>query len=71
MIRVTHHGNFCVPECKRENVVGDKWLSARKRVQPMRYECGRPEPNPTARDIYAAWALVGAFLFGLVLLSFA
>jgi hypothetical protein len=37
----------------------------------MRYEGGRPESNPTVRDIYAAWALVGAFLLALVLLSFA
>jgi hypothetical protein len=37
----------------------------------MRYEYGRPEPNPTARDIYAAWAWVGAILLALILLSFA
>lgn len=37
----------------------------------MRYEGGRPEPDPTARDIYAAWALAGAFLLALVLVSFA
>ncbi len=71
MIRVTHQGNFSVPECKRGNVVSDKWLSVRKRVHPMRYEYGRPEPNPTAHDIYAAWAWVGAILLALILLSFA
>jgi hypothetical protein len=37
----------------------------------MRYEGGRPEPNPTVRDIYAAWTLVGAILLALILLSFA
>ena len=37
----------------------------------MRYEGGRPEPNPTIRDICAAWALVGAFLLALILVSFA
>jgi hypothetical protein len=37
----------------------------------MHYERGRPEPNPTIRDIYAAWALVGAFLLALFLVSFA
>jgi hypothetical protein len=37
----------------------------------MRYEGGRPEPNATVRDIYAAWTLVGAFLLALVLVSFA
>jgi hypothetical protein len=71
MIRVTHQRNFCVPECKRGNVVSDTWLSVRKRVHPMRYEGGRPEPNPTVRDIYAAWTLVGAILLALILLSFA
>ena len=40
-------------------------------VHPMRYEDGRREPNPTARDIYGAWALVGVILFSLTLLSFA
>ncbi len=71
MIRVTHQGNFRVPECKRGNVVGDKWLTVRKGIHPMRYEGGRPDPNPTVRDIYAAWTLVGAFLLALILLSFA
>jgi hypothetical protein len=71
MIRVTHQGNFSVPECKRGNVVSDKWLSVRERVHPMRYESGRPEPNPTVRDIYAAWAWVGAILLALVLVSVA
>jgi hypothetical protein len=37
----------------------------------MRYEDGRPEPNPTARDIYGAWALVGIIFLSLALLSFA
>lgn len=37
----------------------------------MDYEGGRPDPNPTVRDIYAAWALVGALLLALVLVSFA
>ncbi len=40
-------------------------------VHPMRYEDGRREPNPTARDIYGAWALVGVILLSLTLLSFA
>ena len=71
MIRSAHEGNFCAPECNRGNVVSHKWSSVRKRVHPMRYESGRPEPNPTVRDIYAAWTLVGAFLLALIVVSFA
>jgi hypothetical protein len=37
----------------------------------MRYEDGRPEPGPTGRDVYAAWALAGALIFGLFLFSIA
>jgi hypothetical protein len=70
MIRVTHQCNSCVPDCKRGNLVSDKRLSVRRRVQLMRYESGQPEPGPTTGDIYAAWAMVLAFIFGFVLFSF-
>jgi hypothetical protein len=36
----------------------------------MRYERGQPEPDPTAGDIYAVWAVILAFIFGFVLFSF-
>ena len=50
--------------------MGDKRLSVKERVQLMHYDDGKPERSPTAHDIYAAWALVFALLFGFVLLSF-
>ncbi len=70
-IRLDHRRTSGVPEGRRGKTVGDKRQSVRRRVPPMRYEGGRPEPSPTARDIYAAWALVGAVLLALVLVSFA
>jgi len=71
MIRITRPQSSNVPERKYGNVVCEKRLSVRKRVSPMRYEGGRPEPNPTVREIYGAWALVGAILLALVLVDFA
>ena len=49
----THQCNSCVPDCKRGNLVSDKRLSVRRRVQLMRYESEQPEPGPTTGDIYA------------------
>ncbi len=37
----------------------------------MRYEDGWPEPNPTEPDVYAAWALVCALFFVILLVSLA
>jgi hypothetical protein len=71
MIGTTYQRESRVPERKRGYAVSGKRISVGKRAYPMHYEGGRPEPNPTVRDIYAAWALVGAILLALILLSFA
>jgi hypothetical protein len=35
----------------------------------MRYEDGQPEHSHTVADIYAAWIVVLAFIFGFVMSS--